>query len=414
MTESSAAPSGAKTPLTAYQKRLFLLLGVATFFEGYEYIALTQLLPSIREAYGLTEQDAGYLVGAIGLSALLAYALIRRADIVGRRRVLSITIAGYTLCSIGCALAQDVYQFGAAQLLARAFLLGEYAISMVYVTEEFPADRRGFAVGILQGLNSFGAILCAGVVPILLKTPWGFRSVYIVGAVPLLLLMWLRRQIRETDRFLAIDQRARATDIFAVFRTAYRGRVFLMAAIWGLTYCCTYLSITYWKEFAIKERGFDDARVSYALMVAAVGSLPLVFFSGKLLDVIGRRRGALVIFALLVGSTLLAYNAHDFWPLTIGLCGAIFSNSAIFPVLNAFTLELFPTALRADAFGWANNVLAKLSYVVGPMLVGWSASQWGYGPSLTVASIFPLFALALILARLPETSNRELEDTSAL
>jgi putative MFS transporter len=406
--------ASAPTPLTPYQRQLFVLLGVATFFEGYEYIALTQLLPSLRVAFGLSERDTGVLLGFIGFSALLAYGLIRYADIVGRRRVLSITIAGYTLCSLGCAAAQDAYQFAVAQLLARAFLLGEYAISMVYLAEEFPADRRGFAVGVLQGLNSLGAIVCAGVVPILLKTSLGFRTVYLIGTAPLLLLMVLRRRVRETDRFLALDPGARSSDVFAVFRSGYGPRVLLMSAIWGLTYLCTYLSITYWKEFAVQERGFDDAQVSKVIVIAAVGSLPLVFASGKLLDVVGRKRGAVVVFAAVVGSTLLAYNAHGFAWLTLGVTGSIFSSSAIFPVLNAFTLELFPTALRADAFGWANNVLGKLGYVVGPLLVGLGAERVGYGVSLSLTSIFPLFALLLILLKLPETRGRELEDTSRL
>jgi MFS transporter, putative metabolite:H+ symporter len=409
------AAAAARTPLTPYQRRLFLLLGVATFFEGYEYVALTQLLPSLRAKFSLSEGGAGILVSVIGFSAVFAFALIRRADVVGRRRVLSVTIAGYTIASLLSALAQDVYQFGAAQLAARAFLLSEYALSMVYLAEEFPADRRGFAVGMMQGLNSLGAIVCAGLVPLLLKTPWGYRSVYVVGSVPLLLLIWLRRNVRETTRFTDMQREQRpTTDIFGIFRTPYRARVFLLASIWGLTYICTYLSITYWKEFAVHERGLDDAQVSYAVMIAALGSLPLVFASGKLLDIIGRRRGAVVVFICVTASTLLAYNAHGFWLLTLGLTGAIFSASAVFPVLNAFTLELFPTHLRADGFGWSNNLLGKIGYVLGPLAVGFTAERWGYGASLSVASFFPLVALALILARLPETKGRELEDTSAI
>ena len=227
----------APTPLTSYQKRLFFLLGVATFFEGYEYVALTQLLPSLRKSYDLTESGAGILVGVIGFSALLSFLLIRRADVVGRKPMLNITVIGYTVTSILSAFSQDVWQFGAAQLCARAFLLAEYALSMVYLAEEFPADRRGFAVGTMQGLNSLGAIVCAGVVPVLLKTPLGFRAVYLVGALPLLMVIWLRRSVRETARFEAVRAQGNVRgDMFAVFRTAYRGRVFLLAAIWGLTY----------------------------------------------------------------------------------------------------------------------------------------------------------------------------------
>jgi putative MFS transporter len=149
-------------------------------------------------------------------------------------------------------------------------------------------------------------------------------------------------------------------------------------------------------------------------MIAALGSLPLVFGSGKLLDAVGRKRGAVVIFCAASGATLLAYLAHDFWWLTLGLTGGIFAASACLPVLNAFTLELFPTELRADAFGWSNNLLGRIGYVLGPFLVGLFAEQHGYGPTIAVSAIFPLIALALILTRLPETGGKELEETSAL
>jgi len=334
---------------------------------------------------------------------------------VGRRKMLSITIAGYTVCSMLCAAAPNVYLFGAAQLLARAFLLGEYALSMVYIAEEFPADRRGFAVGIMQGLSSLGAIVCAGLVPTLLKTPWGYRTVYVAGSLPLLLLIWLRRGVRETKRFEALQAEGRPRGaLFAVFRSAYRRRVFQLGLIWGLTYLSTYLSITYWKEFALAERGLDDVQVSRVVMIAALGSLPLVFSIGKLLDIVGRRRGAIVVFSCITASTLIAYNAHDFWLLTLGVTGTFFSASAMLPVLNSFTLELFPTELRADAFGWSANVLGKLSYVLGPLAVGFAASRWGYGLAISALSFGPLVALVLILLQLPETNGRELEDTSAL
>ncbi len=402
-----------RTPLSDYQRKLFFLLGVATFFEGYEYVALSQLLPSLREQFVLSEGQAGVLVSVIGASSLLAYVLIRRADVVGRKPMLSITVAGYTVTSILCALAQDVWQFGAAQLLARSFLLAEYALSMVYIAEEFPADRRGFAVGVLQGLTSFGSIVCAGVVPLLLKTSLGYRAVYLVGALPLLSMTWLRRRVRETERFAQLKQRARS-DPFAIFRTPYRGRVLLLSLINGLTLVCTYLAVLYWKEFALRERGFDQALAARAIMIAALGSLPLVFFSGRLLDAVGRRVGALILFIAVSVSIFTAYNAHDFWILTLALMGSIFGASAVGPVLNTLTLELFPTELRADAYGWSYNLLGKLGYVVGPLVVGYGAERWGYGPSISVLTVCPLLALALIFAKLPETRGRELEETAAL
>ncbi len=403
------------TKLSPYQRKLFVFLGVATFFEGFDYVALSQIIPSLRETFALSKAEAGTLLSVTGIGALLSYGLIRHADIAGRKRMLSYTIAGYTVFSLLSACAQSAWQFGLAQLCARAFLLAEYALSMVYIIEEFPKDRRGFAVGIVQGLNSLGSIACAGLVPILLKTELGFRMVYLVGAVPLVILIWLRRNVRETNRFLELQASGQPKqDLFRIFRTPYKKRIPLLASIWALTYLCTYTVILYWKEFAVEERGLTDQQVSFALMIAALGSLPLVFASGKLLDAIGRKRGAAVIFVSASLATLFAYVSRDFAWLTLGLTGGIFAASAVLPVLTSFTLELFPTELRADAFGWANNVLGRVGYVLGPFLVGVFAESYGYGPTIACSAVFPLLALALIYARLPETRGKELEETSAL
>jgi putative MFS transporter len=409
------APTQAPSSFTPYQRRLFVFLGVANFFEGYDYIALTQILPTLGKEFGLGEVGTGVLVGVIGVGAFLAYLLVRHADVVGRRKILAVTIAGYTFFSLLSALSQDAYQFGAAQLGARTFLMAEYSVSMVYLVEAFPADRRGFAVGIIQGLNSLGSIVCAGLVPLLLKTPWGFRSVYVVGTVPLVLMMFLRRNVRETERFEEIA-RGGAPDrnFFRVFRTPYARRVPLLGLIWALTYLCTYLMVTYWKKFAVGERAFSDQKVAFALMIASLGSLPLVFLSGKLLDRAGRRRGAVVIFGTASAGALLAFLPHGFWPLTVGLTLGIFATSGVLPVLTSFTLELFPTELRADAMGWAKNLFGSVSYVLGPMVLGFFAESYGYGPTMAVTAVFPLCALALILAYLPETAGKELEETSAL
>jgi putative MFS transporter len=409
------APRSSPTPLTSYQKRLFLFLGVATFFEGFDYIALAQILPSIRAEFGLSVRGEGILLGVIGFGAMLAYGLIHLADVLGRKRVLGVTIVGYTLFSLASAAAQDAYQFGLMQLCARLFLLAEYAVSMVYLVEEFPADRRAFAVGAMQGMNSLGAIVCAGLVPTMLKSAWGFRTVYVVGTVPLLLMMVLRREVRETRRFEELKSAGLPPhDLFRVFRTPYWKRIPLLASIWALTYLNTYLMVTYWKAFAVAERGFDDKLVSRAVMIAALGSLPLVFLAGKMLDSFGRKRGAIVIFCTASASCLLGVLAHDFWWLTLGLTGGIFAASAVLPVLTSFTLELFPTELRADAFGWTANVFGRVSHVAGPTLLGVFAQQHGYGPSLAFTAIFPLVALTLILLKLPETRGKELEETSAL
>ncbi len=158
--------------------------------------------------------------------------------------------------------------------------------------------------------------------------------------------------------------------------------------------------------------GFRLIQVGRTVAIAAVGAMPLVFLAGKLLDRIGRRRGSILIFTATAVGTLGAYTLHGTWALTGALMVAIFGTSAILTVLNAFTAELVPTELRGDAFAWSNNLLGRIGYVLSPIVVGYAAEQYGYGPSVAVTAVFPLVALVLILALLPETTGQELERSS--
>jgi len=402
---------------TPYQRRLFVFLSVATFFEGYDFIALTQILPNLRKDMGLGPEQGGYLVTFINLGTVIAYLLVRRADRWGRRRVLTVTIAGYTLFSFFSGLAPNVYAFGLLQMLARIFLIAEWATSMVIAAEEFPAVRRGMVIGVISAFGSLGSIVCAGVVPILLKTAYGWRSVYLVGIIPLLVLAYARRNLKETQRFSeqVLKGQSAATRPFShIWRTPHRRRVIEIGLIWSMTYVCTSTAVTFWKEFAVGERGLTDAQVGRAIAFAAVVSLPLVFLSGKLLDVIGRRWGAAVIFASSAIGTVACYSLHGELWLTLALIVGIYSSSAVLPALNAFTTELFPTDLRGDAFAWSNNLIGRISYVLSPMIVAQIAKHVGWGSAVGATAIFPLIALGLIFLLLPETRAKELEETAVV
>ncbi len=420
---SDAEVAGPKQALSPYQKRLFLFLSVATFFEGFDFIALTQVMPRVRGEFGLSAVAGGLMVSIIKFGTVLAFLLVRRADRWGRKRVLTLTIAGYTVFTFLTGLAPNVYAFAAFQLFAHMFLVAEWATSMVLAAEEFPAARRGMVIGVIQAFSSLGAIVCAGVVPLLvLNSPYGWRTVYFVGIIPLLILAFARRGLRESSRFTAQVKTGeqQQQSLFRIWKTPYKKRMLQLAAIWGFTYLCTNNAVTWWKEFAVAERGFTDSEVGMAIAIAAVGAMPLVFYAGKLLDVIGRKRGAVVVFSVAIVGVMLCYGLHGRWPLTFALTLGIAGASGVMPVLNAFTAELFPTEFRGDAFAWANNILGRIGYVLGPGLVGLAASAfgqddvpaWGLAVQLTV--IGPVIALILILVWLPETNQKELEETAAL
>ena len=150
--------------------------------------------------------------------------------------------------------------------------------------------------------------------------------------------------------------------------------------------------------------------MSRVTILGATGSL-----GTSALDLIGRKLGAAVIFIATSASCVAAYTLESNMVLmTIALGGAIFGASAVLPVLNAFTAELFPTHLRGDAFAWSNNLLGRLGYVAAPAVVGVAAGSMGWGIPVALTAVGPIIALVLILLLLPETRGKELEETAMM
>jgi putative MFS transporter len=410
---SDAAPP---PPLSPYQKRLLTFLSIASFFEGYDFIALGQVLPNLRADMGFDESVGGQIVGAIGLGAVVSYFLVRLADRWGRARMLAVTILGYTTFTFLTGFSRSAFDFVLYQFFARIFLVAEWALAAVFAAEEFPAARRGFALATLQAATTFGSIVGAGVAPLLLMTPLDWRSVYLVGIAPLLLLAWARRGLKESGRFVRAE-RTRGPgqrSLVAIFKTAHRGRVLWMAAIWSLTYAATQPAVTFFKEHAVSDLEWTDGDVGLSIAIATISSLPLVLALGSVIDRLGRRRSAMLVFGTCALAVLAAFQLRGFWVLTICMAAAAFSSVGILTVLNAYTTELFPTSIRAEAFAWSNNLLGRLGYVVGPVAVGAMAESIGWGDAVSIMVVGVVAALVIVVLVLPETAGRELEETARL
>ena len=91
---------------------------MSTFFDGYDFIAVSQILPEIREEWGFDEVGAGILIAVINFGTMISFALVAKADRWGRRRVMMVCIAGYTIGSFLTAFSPNVWTFAFFQFVA--------------------------------------------------------------------------------------------------------------------------------------------------------------------------------------------------------------------------------------------------------------------------------------------------------
>jgi MFS family permease len=128
------------------------------------------------------------------------------ADKLGRTRALSLSILIYSIFTFACGFAQTAWQFAIFRVFLGLGMGGEWASGAALVSETWPEQHRGKALGIMQSCWAIGYGLAAVVVALILPT-FGWRAVFFVGIIPALFTLWIRRSVKEPDMW----KRQRAT-----------------------------------------------------------------------------------------------------------------------------------------------------------------------------------------------------------
>jgi MFS family permease len=394
----------------------FVALGL--FFESYDLSLLTSALRHIARGLGIAEDDLGFYLGAVRLGGVAAFALLPLADRIGRRRVFLASMIGMSLGTLATAFSQTPAQFVACQLATRAFLAMLAAIGVVMLAEEFPAEHRGWGIGILGALaacgHGFGGLMFA----VVDWLPFGWRALYAMGALPLLLLPTLRAAIQETARF----QRYRAErgavrggfaaslrSLAALARGSPRRAAMVGSA--GLLQALGGISVFQFASYFVQEsHGWEPWQ--YSAMLFLSGGIGIVgnVLAGRLGDRFGRRVVGLAAFTVFPIAGIAFYNAPGLW-LPLCFVAIVFASSAADVIVRAFSTELFPTSQRAASAAWL-TLLQTVGWVLGLWIVG-AGTQLGLGLALMISVTSAIvFGAGAIVLRLPETRLRELEELS--
>jgi putative MFS transporter len=406
---------------------LILLVSTASFFEGYDFIILNLVLPLLRDEYGLSVWQGSLVVSSIALGTIAAFFVLRLGDYFGRRAMLMWTVLGYTVATALTAASHSICGFAAMQFLARVFLVAEWGTSTVIVAEELPAAKRGLGISIVQAAAGVGGIVGSAIFPIVSKVALGWRAMYLIGIIPLVIVFFVRRSLRETKRYSEL--RAHQADKpkwTEILGPKYRKKLLLIALLWFFMYCGYTPILSFYTDYAIHDRGLTTAQVGFMAAIAYTIGLSGFVVAGRLMDAWGRRPTCILFFGVGSLATAAAFNIAGS-PLAMGaaLVVLIFFATSYLTLCSTYTTELFPTRLRASASAWTNNTLGRVGMVASPMMVGALSSLFasttggtkggpttGYGPAISLMGLFPLLCALIVLVFLPETKGRELEEIS--
>jgi MFS family permease len=395
--------------------------------DAFDVMLYALVLASLMADLGM-DRATGGMLGSLTLAASAAGGVLfgMIADRWGRTRALSLSIIIYSVFTALCGVAQNVTQLAVFRVFLGIGMGGEWASGAALVSETWPAEHRGKALGLMQSCWAIGygaaAIVVALVMPV-----FGWRAVFLVGILPALLTWWIRRSVDEPELWLRRTDAAPglpgapgaegapgAPGAVGALRGAMRGLWPLTAALtlmngatmfawWGLN-----LWIPAYLSLPVAQGGIGLSTVVMSAFVVAmqVGMWFGYVTFGFVSDRFGRKP-TYVVYLLAAAVLVFAYGMVRTPGALLALGPFVaFFGTGYFSGFGAITAEIYPTSIRATAQGFTYNI-GRLASASAPFVVGAMAQESGFGAAFTMTALAYLTAAAFWWF-IPETRGRVL------
>ncbi len=425
---SYAPPAAAAAELHPPRRYLWMLFGLlmsATIFEGYDITIFHLCTPDIARTFSMDNAAIGIVATIVRFGGILSFLIVATADHYGRKPVISITVLFYTAFTLLTAMSRGMLSFTVFQSAAQLFLAAEFGVAVTMISEEFPDESRGRAISGLHTVAFLGVAAAGLAYSVVSPSRWGWRGMYYLGVIPLLLTAVLRRGLRETIRFRAIEAARKLTgaaqggimervrESLAPFGGIYRSRLVLVASLWNSIGVVGGPTITFFSLYARRDHGWTAPQVAFAVVVAylagSIGSL----LAGWAMDRVGRRATTAIMYVAAAASMGALFHAQSHPAILAGMIATMFSYQAARTATSTLSTELFPTEVRASGYSLTVQVFGQLGWALSPVMVGALADRFGgLGNAASLFAIGPIVGAMVVLGWVPETRGKTLEEIS--
>lgn len=439
-----------RLPMSRPHYLLLLIGGLGYTFDGMDNALVAFLLPSMAATWELANGQLGILASATPIGYLLG-ALVAGflGDRLGRKPVMLYALALYTAFTLLAAIAPTFEVFAIARIIAGIGIGAESVIIAPYLAEFVPPAKRGWFVGCLAGFFSFGYVMAAllgrFIVPL---SDSGWRWAQVVTAVPIIALLWWRRSLKESPRYLlargrtseaetvvaSFEQRVRrstgrelppiphddtttdaivrkvsmASALRFLWSRGMRRRTAIVWLIWFVNVFSFYGFFT-WIPTLLVQRGIEVTRSFDFSLIIFLAQIPGYFSAAWLSEKIDRKNT--IAIYLLGGAASAFWLSQSSAPEMILLSGAVLSfflNGSVAGAY-AYTPEMFPTWIRATATGMA-SAFGRIGSISAPIIIGFSSVTLGFGGVFGLTCAVLVAGVVGVLIFGTSTAGRSLEE----
>jgi MFS transporter, putative metabolite:H+ symporter len=414
-------------------------LAYVFFFELGDLNSFAFAAPALRVQWKLSVATIGIITSAAFIGMFVgAVTGGWFSDRVGRKKALLLTTAWYSVFSLLNAFAWNVASLFALRFLTGVGLSAMTAVAITYISEIFPAKKRGTYQGWIMTIGLLGIPITAFVAGEFIRmAPYGWRFVFVWGALGIAIFLFSRQleesprwhenhgRLAEADAVLdRIEARSKAefgwlqpiveepiitraqsrfSDLFA---PAYLARTSMLIGAWIFQTLGVYGFLA-WVPTLLAAHGFPLVEsllwVSIMQCGAPIGALIAALVSDR-----WERKYLIAGAALIIGFFGLMYGlSSKMLPIIIfGFCVSMFIQTFA-PLLYAYTPECYPTGIRNSGSGLVYGS-GRLANSFGPLVVAFVFTRYGY-QSVFVYIVATWLMVALIIGTFgPRTKGRTL------
>ena len=403
-------------------------------------------LPLISREFGLGPAQAG-LLATVGLVGAFAGALFwgTISDYIGRRTAFQATVGIFAVFTGLIAASWNVVSLATFRFFSNFGLGGEVPVTLTLASEFSPGRIRGSMAGNVLAAFPVGLAAAAGL-SLLILPIWGWRGLFLVGFVPAVLLLFVRRYMPESVRYdinkgniaeaqatveqiehQALGRNLSAEEIKALPKltadAAITGRVPVMellapgrakrtVLLWIVSFGFLWASngILFMLPTILQQRGIPLSRAITFMLIQAISAFFGYSACSFLIDKYGRRPVLFLYFFVGAFFHWWFAEASGAW-LYVAAAAVGWVNPGVYGATGVYVGELHPTRMRATALGWFFGV-GRIGSFLAPTVVGfmlaYGAGQWVLH---TFALAYLMSAVALWLVGI-ETKGRALEEIS--
>lgn len=394
--------------LNNQQRHTVLASFLGWTLDAFDFFLLTFAVSAIAADFKVGREQV-FLAVTFTLAArpLGAFLFGRLAERFGRRPILMLDIALFSAFEFATAFSPNLATLILLRFLFGFAMGGEWGIGASLALEAIPAKARGIVSGLLQEGYAVGGLL-AGLVYGLFFDHIGWRGLFMIGALPALLVVYVRFKVPESTVW---EKGRRAPpqerNMFAAMR-GFWGRALYLVLLMTLFNCFSHGSQDVFPTFLKVQRGLNAHQTSIVTTIMAGGAVAGGLFFGALSSRIGRRKG--IVIAVLLSLLMIYPWAYTNTVATLALGAFLmqFMVQGAWGIVPVHLNELSPNAVRAMLPGLVYQSGNFISALTPTLLARWAeANDKNYAQTMAIFIACIAVLLALVTALGPEDKEKK-------